>query len=217
MKHIYCILISCLIVVSAYTQPKQKEISHYLFPEFTEGLILLKTGEKYDVLLNYNALTEEVIFEDKGKKLAIAKNVVEIIDTVFIKERKFIALNSILVELLYHSKLDLYVEHKCRVKEKGTPIGYGSRSKNAAIKSYSAFYSEGNLNKLKLPDIYEIEPYTIYWLKKNGKTKRFRSMRELKKLYKDKGDLFKAYVKEYDVEYNNQESIIQLIEYLETN
>ena len=42
-------------------------------------------------------------------------------------------------------------------------------------------------------------------------------MRELKKLYKEKEELFKPYVKKYGVKYDNQESIIQLIEYLETN
>ena len=42
-------------------------------------------------------------------------------------------------------------------------------------------------------------------------------MSELKKLYKDKKDLFKAYVKKHDVKYDNQKSIVQLIEYLESN
>lgn len=216
MKHIYCSLISCMIFISSFTQPIQEEITHYLFPEFTQGVILMKTGIKQDALLNYNSLTEEMIFEDKGKKLAIGKNVLEIIDTVFIKERKFIALSSKFIELLYHSKWDLYGEHTCKVKEKGTPIGYGARSKTTAISSYSSFYSNGDLYNLKLPDRFEIEPCTYYWLKKKGKLNRFKSMRELKKLYKDKKDVFKAYVKKYDIEYNNQEDIIQLIEYLES-
>lgn len=42
-------------------------------------------------------------------------------------------------------------------------------------------------------------------------------MGELKKLYKDKKGVFKAYVKKYGTKYDNQESIIQLIEYLESN
>lgn len=216
MKHIYCSFISCMIFISSFAQANQEEITHYLFPEFTQGLILMKTGMKYEVLLNYNSLTEEMIFEDKGKKLAIGKNVLDNVDSVYINDRKFIALSNKFIELLYHSKWDLYGEHTCRVKEKGTPIGYGARSKTTAISSYSSFYSNGDLYNLKLPDSFEIEPCTYYWLKKNGKFNRFQSMRELKKLYKDKEDLFKAYVKKYDIEYNNQEEIIQLIEYLES-
>lgn len=217
MKHIICVLISSLIFISSYTQSKYVEMTHYLFSEFTQGVILMKAGTKYDVLLNYNSLTEEMIFENNGKKMAIAKVELRLVDTVFIKDRKFIALNSKFFELLYHSKWDMYVEHKCKLNEPGKPSGYGGTSKTKSIKTYSSFYSEGTIYELKLPDGYEIEPYTYYWLKKNGELNRFINMRELKKLYKDKEDLFKAYVKKYGVKYDNQESIIQLIEYLESN
>jgi len=37
------------------------------------------------------------------------------------------------------------------------------------------------------------------------------------KLYDDKEDLFKAYIKKNEVIFNNQESMVQLIKYLETN
>ena len=217
MKHIICVLISSLIFISSYTQSEYVEITHYLFPEFTQGVILMKAGTKYDVLLNYNSFTEEMIFENNGKKMAIAKSELRLVDTVFIKDRKFIALNNKFLELLYHSKWDMYVEHKCRVNEPGKPSGYGGTSKTTSIKTYSRIYSEGNIHELKLPDGYEIEPYTYYWIKKNGELNRFINMRELKKLYKDKKDLFKAYIKKYGVKYDNQESIIQLIEYLESN
>ena len=217
MKHIYCIVISCLIFIPSYAQPENEEVTHYLFPEFTQGVILMKAGKKNDFLLNYNSLTEEMIFERNGKKLAISKTDLGIIDTVFIRDRKFIALNSTFVEVLYHSKWDLYVEHKCKVEKQGKPSGYGGTSKTSAITSIASLSAEGNFYELKLPSNYEIEPYTYLWLKKNGELNKFRNMRELKNLYKEKEELFKPYVKKYGVKYDNQESIIQLIEYLESN
>ena len=217
MKHIYCILILGLIFISSYAQPKHQEITHYLFPEFTQGVVLMNAGEKHEYLLNYNSLTEEMIFENKGKKLAIAQKELARIDTVYIKDRKFIVLNDQFVEFSYQSKWDLYVEYKCKVKVPGKQTGYGGTSKTTAIKSYSSFYSEGMFYQLKLPDDYETEPYTYYWLKKNEELYNFKTMKELKKLYKEKEDLFKPYVKKYGVEYGNQESIILLIEYLESN
>ena len=239
MKHFYCILISALIFISSNAQPKYHEISHYLFPEFTQGFVLMKAGEKNEYLLNYNSLTEEMIFENKGIKLAIAQKELARIDTVYIKDRKFIALNDQFVEILhhsniiidrktielndqfvefsYHSNWDLYVEYKCKVKEPGKQTGYGGTTKTTAVKSYSSFYSEGMFYPLKLPDGYETEPYTYYWLKKNEELYQFKTMKELKKLYKEKEDLFKPYVKKHGVKYDNQESIILLVEYLESN
>ncbi|MCK7537431.1 MAG: hypothetical protein MZV63_43990 [Marinilabiliales bacterium] len=46
---------------------------HYIFPEFTPGTILMKSGRQYEASLNYSTLSEEMIFEDQGKKLAIGK------------------------------------------------------------------------------------------------------------------------------------------------
>jgi len=110
----------------------------------------------------------------------------------------------------------VYVQHKCKTKDQGKSIGYGSSSKTTAITSYSSFYSSGDLYELKLPDIYEIDNDSHYWLKKNGEVNQFTSLSELRKLYKDKKVLFKAYVKKHRVKYDNQQSIIQLIEYLES-
>ena len=218
MKHIYCILISSLISVSSYAQTKYIETSHYLFPEFTQGIILMKDGKRNDALLNYNSLTEEMIFENNGQKKAIATNEILLVDTVFIEGRKFVVQNGKFFELVYHSKWELFIEHKCNVEEAGKPAGYGGTTQTGAATSVSSLYSQGRVvYDLKLPDDYKTKPYINYWLEKNGELYEFINMRELKKLYEDKKDLLKKYLKSNRVNYQNQESIIQLIKYLESN
>jgi hypothetical protein len=217
MKHFFYLLIFCLSFTSSYSQAKNKEISHYLFPEFTQGIILMKNGIKNNALLNYNSLTEEMVFKDKGKMLAIGKANLEQIDTVFIRDRMFFILNKNFVELILHSKCDLYAEHKCSLIPPGKPSGYGGTSQTSAITSITSINSGGRLYELELPDDYEIKPYTFYWLKKNGELNMFINMKQLMKLYDDKKELFKAYVKKHNVKYDNQESIVQLIKYLETD
>ena len=218
MKHIFCIIISSLVFVSSYAQTNYIETSHYIFPEFTQGLILMKDGKRNDALLNYNSLTEEMIFENNGQKRAIRTDEILLIDTVFIKDRKFVPLDGRFVELVHHSKWDLYVEHKCKVEEQGKPSGYGGTSQTGAATSVSSLYSQGRVvYDLKLPDDFKTKPYSIYWLKKSGELNEFINMRELKKFYKDKKDLFKKYSKTNGVKFQDQESIVQLIEYLESN
>jgi hypothetical protein len=178
----------------------------------------MKDGKRNDALLNYNSLTEEMIFDNKGQKKAITINEILIVDTVFIKDREFVPLNGKFVELVYHSKWDLYIEHKCNVEEQGKPAGYGGTSQTGAATSVSSLYSQGRVvYDLKLPDDYKTKPYTIYWLKKNGELNKFINLRELKKFYKGKRNVLKEYLKLNRVNYQNQDSIIQLIEYLESN
>ena len=126
-------------------------------------------------------------------------------------------LNDKIVELLCHAKWDLFVEYKCKIKDQGKSSGYGGVTKTGAIQAYTSITSHSDSYELKLPVGYEVDPYTYYWFKKNGELNRFISMGELKKFYRDKKNVFKAYVKKHETKYNNQESIIQLIEYLESN
>lgn len=217
MKSIFFFLIFYLSLSVAYSQSDVIEDYHYLFPEFTQGVVLMQSGTKNNSLLNYNLVTEEMVFEDKGKKFSLGKEEQELVDTIFIKGRKFFKLNNIFMEFIYHSKIDLYAEHKCSVKQPGKPAGYGGTSETSAITSYSSYLSGGVVYELKLPNGYETKPYNYYWLKKNGGLNRFMNMRQLMKLYDDKEDLFKAYTKKNEVIFNNQESIVQLIKYLETN
>ena len=64
-------------------------------------------------------LTEEMIFDDKGKKLAIGKEEQERVDTVYISDRKFFILNGNFVELIDHSEWDLYAETQMQCERPG--------------------------------------------------------------------------------------------------
>lgn len=217
MRHIFCYLFTGWIFVSSYAQPGFVEMSHYLFPEFSQGVVLMKDGIRNSALLNYNSLAEEMIFDKKGMKLAIGKNEVRKVDTVFIKDRKFVVLNNKFVELIYHSSWDLYVEYKCKLEEQGASTGYGGTSQTSAARSISTLSTQGRvIYDLELPDGYITKPYITYWLKKNEDLLQFISLKELKKLFEDKKDLVKKYSKTNRVKYHDQESIVQFIAFLES-
>jgi hypothetical protein len=217
MKKVYFLVISSLLFVALFAQKNYVELSHYLFPEFTQGVILMKSGAEIKALYNYNSLTEEMIYIDKEKKYAIAKEVLDNIDTVFIGDRKFCILDNKFIELIHHSGFDLFIEHRCSIDRPGKPAGYGGTSKTAAIDSYSSFSPDGLTYELKLPDGYKVKPYIRYYLKKAGEYNKFSNLRQLKKLYNTKKDIFNSYKKKHDVKFENQESIIQFIGYLESN
>ena len=217
MKHVFSLVIFNLLFTISYSQEKAIRLSHYLFPEFSKGVVLMKSGTKYDALLNYNSLTEEMVFEVKGEKKAMGAAELQLVDTIFIKDRKFFRLNSKFVELIYHSTCDLYAEYKCSVTRPGTEAAYGGSSQSSATTSYSSLNSGIKIYDLELPDGFETEPHTYYWLKRNGEVSKFISIKQLMKLYDDKEDLFKAYVKKNNVKFSDQESILELVRYLDAN
>ncbi|MBW8326936.1 MAG: hypothetical protein K0M50_19390 [Prolixibacteraceae bacterium] len=215
MKRLIILLVISFVLSVAYAQVKVVEVTHYLFPEFTKGIVLMKNGIKNETLLNYNSLTEEMIFENNGTKLAIGQP--ELVDTVFIKGRKFFLLNGKFVELINNSKYKLYAEHKCTIKDPGKPAAYGGTSQTSATSTYSSFFTGGQVYDLKLPEGYETKPFVDYWLVKDGEVSKFLSIRQLAKLFSEKDNSFKEFVKKHDVKYTDQSGIIELIRYLEAN
>ncbi len=217
MKLLSYVLIYFLLIVPSFSQSKDMGPTHYLFPDFTKGVVLMKNGIKNEAPLNYNALTEEMLFENMGRRLAIAGKELDQVDSVFISGRKFVTLNNKFVELLYHSKCDLLAEHKCRLNSAGKPDGYGATSQTSATISYSSLSSNGTIYNLKLPEGYNTKPYTWFWLRRNNELNRFTSMRQLMKLYENKEDTFRNYAKTHKVNLEDLASVVQMIRYLEAN
>ncbi|MEK7719275.1 MAG: hypothetical protein AAB347_06655 [Bacteroidota bacterium] len=213
MKTPILLLTLCLLAFSGRCQKNKVELSHYVFPEFVKGTVLMKSGVKNPTMLNYNALTEEMIFDTNGKKLSISK--LEEIDTVYIQDRKFFPLKDKFVELIYRNKFELYAAHKCSVIDPGKPAAYGGTSQTSSVTSYSSIIAGGQAYQMKLPDGYTTKPYTDYWLKRDGKLNSFLSLRQLSRLFDDKSDLFKKYVKEHKTVYDKEENLVELIKYME--
>lgn len=205
-----------MLCAPSSAQENQEETTHYVFPEFTDGIVLKKNGIQQSALLNYNSLTEEMVFEDQGLKLAIIEDEIIQIDTVFIKDREFIVLNRKFVEYLDLVNCDLYIEYRCRVKDPSKPSAYGGTSEISSRESLSRYISRGTLYEINLPGNLVAEPYFYYWLNKNDKIGKFVNLRQLRKLYKGSEDIFKKYVRDNDVRYSDKQSIIRLINYLET-
>ncbi|MEI7422695.1 MAG: hypothetical protein WCK18_11395 [Prolixibacteraceae bacterium] len=215
MRKMYLFLIIGLIADLTFGQRKAVEVSHYVYPEFIKGSVLMKSGVKNEAMLNYNALTEEMIFIKDGKNLAITR--LEDIDTVYIGETKFIILKNKFVEILYHNKYDLYAGYKGSIVDPGKPAAYGGTSQTSSVTSYSTFLSNGQAYALQLPEGVETKGSTDYWLKKDGQVQLFVNLRQLARLFEDKSDLFKKYVKENKVKYENEESVVGLIKFMEKN
>ncbi|WP_420320654.1 hypothetical protein [Flagellimonas sp.] len=217
MKPIFYLLACSLFFNALHAQTKTIEVEHYVFPKFTPGYVLMKSGEKNAALLNYHSILEEVVFEDGQGKRAIADAQVPQVDTVYIKDRKFFRLNDTFVELAHQSTYDLYIEYKCDVKYPGNVSAFGQTSQTSSNQSFSQVAIRGTMYELSLPSGYKTKPYQYYWIKKDGELNQFKNLNQLLKLYDAKKNAGKAFVKEHKIKMSNSEGILQLIEYLETD
>ena len=193
-------------------------LSHYLFPEFQPGTVLMKNGPRNSAKLNYNAASEEMVFDNNGTVLAIADAMLPQIDTLFIANEKFIQLNKKFVKIVIdEAETGLFVEHKCKVVPPGKPSAYGGSSQTSSATSYSTYASSGMVYNLKLPDDFKILPYNVFWINLDGKLQSFSNIGQLKRIFRDKKRLVNDYLKANEVNMSDVESVKAAILYLKNN
>lgn len=201
-----------------YTQDNSSKSPHYVLPEFTEGIILMKDGSKLTEVLNYNALSENFAFKKDDEILAMTQTDIGRIDTVYVLNRKFIRKEGVFLELLMKSDVELYLEHKCNLESSTAASGgYGGTSQTTSGRTVSSIENRGNLYDLELPEMYKVKPIKEYWFYKDDVVTKFKSLSQLKKLYKDRKKDIKTYRKSHDVDTKEPQTIVQLIEHLESD
>ena len=206
-----------LITVSLHAQETIR-ISHYLFPDFQPGVVLMKNGVRNNAKLNYNTASEEMVFDENGELLAISDVLLPQIDTVYISNEKFIRVNNKFMRIIIDEPdISLFVEHKCRLTPPGKPAGYGGTSQTSSVTSYSSISAGGVVYSLKLPDDYKVKPYNIFWINRNGKLQSFSTIGQLKRIYRDKKRVIGDYLKGNNVEMTNEKSIEDTIMFMENN
>lgn len=184
-------------------------VSHYVFDTFSKGKVHQKTGVNTDELLNYNALTGEMVFDAKGNYLAIAHP--ENVDTVYILDRIFIPVGNKFYELILRSSNPLFLDFSCTLKEPDTNIGYGTTSKTSSGAPIKTLVQTGGVYKLKLPDEYEVKAEKNYLLFKDGKYLRANNAQQLSKIYPEKKAMINDLSKKNHIDFSKQEELVRLI------
>lgn len=213
----YIILLWLLAVQQAQAQSANtvlgNTLSHYVLDKFYPGKVYLGSGEVSDRLLNYNALTKEMIFEDKGKYLAIANP--QNVDSVIIAGRKFIPGNQKFYEWIAGNSYPLMAEYICSIKEEAASAGYGINPENAASNSLKSLYGTGTVYALQLPDNFKVESKVVYYLRKDQQYHKIQQARHLANLLPGKKQFINEWVKARGTDFSKRDELAALVAQLQ--
>lgn len=203
---------SIILLCSFLSASGQSEViisPHYLFPEFVNGTVLLKSGATRTLKMNYNLITEEVLFEYTGRVLALTN--LETVDTVTILSRKFIPSGKIFYEILVNNKIPLVARYTCSITPPGKPAGYGGTSQTSSVTVIDQIFSSGKAYDMKLPDDYVVTPNTDFLLIINGEADRIYNIKQVIKAFSEKESQIKEYNKANKIDFKKQEDVVNLI------
>jgi len=182
----------------------------FLFPEFSAGTVKLKTGSQ-SVKLNYNMVDEEMIFDQRGSYMALTN--LDNIDTVLIKGRKFIPVGKAFYEVVVEKDIPFLIQHKSKYAQEGTTTAYGMTSQVNERTTATTMKSTGQIRTLQMPDNVKIVPENIFWVKIKGELKKFTNERQLLKIFAEKEDDLKKFIKSSSIDISKREDLIKVGNY----
>ena len=186
--------------------------TQYLFSRFAKAEVLKKSGQKLETMMNYNCLTEEMIFVQNGRRMALA-NLVSI-DTVYLQDRVFIPFENNFVELAVIGKADLFIQHRSKAKIQGEIVGYGGTSQLSNVKTVSSLRDNGQYFYMDMPENIEVKYEPLAYIRLGDKIKNFYNRRTLAKILPELKDDIKIYFKENKPDLENRSDLIELVAFI---
>lgn len=182
---------------------------HYVLPAFVKGSVLMKSGKTQTAVINYNMITEEMIFENGTTRLAM--NNLEKIDTIYLDSMKFVPHNKIFYEVLINDKISLFKKHKSNLLQSGSPAGYGGTSETSATTSISILAGSGALYKLQLPKEYHVKDASQFWISRENTESIVTNQKQFLKIFPEKTKELEQFIKQNKLNVRKQEDLIILI------
>jgi hypothetical protein len=186
-------------------------LPQFLFPDFTIGVIKLKTGEIVTASMNYNTLTEKMTFNDNGTLSDLNKP--EVVDTILLQNKKFIFNVNAFYEVLVNEPVSLYIQHKSDLKSTGRQGAYGTTSQTVGPTSIPKLYGTKNTYDLKIPENYTVVPSPVYWVRINNVMHSFLTERQFLKIFTGKEEEIKIFIKQSELNIKKQDDLIKIVYY----
>lgn len=205
------VVLCCIATEAAAQTGTAGGQTQYLFPEFAECTVRMKTGSQQSLVANYNTLTEKLVFIKDSVRYDMTK--IMFIDTVTISCRKLVPVNEVFYEVLINAPVSLFIQHKSNLIPPGQPSGYGGTSQTSSIQSVSSISSRSGVYNLKLPDDYTVIPSPVFWVRREGVMSEFLNKKQFLKIFPDIDDKIEVYIKDNHLKIDNRDDLVKLVSY----
>ena len=216
MKKLLFLFLTVLLPLGASAQNQ----TIYMFDQFIKVRVLLKNKTENKANANYDAGQKRLMF-GQGNVIMESTNV-EVIDTIYFGERRFIPGGKCLYEVVKvpHGtvKIDWWLKN-VMIGSKGAlgSVTQGSvhqlQMSNLGLNSTEMYTpyenSRGNSN-----EIYRRKNANVYYVTVGGKEYKLKELPNLYKQFPDKAEQLKAYAKENKLDLRTADNALKMLDYL---
>jgi hypothetical protein len=179
--------------------------SPYVFNEFVKSTVLQKNGGTVSASLNYNTITQEMMFEQNGSNIVMDKGNT---DTIYLQNRRFIPAKDVYMEKLTNTPAALYVQYK----NKAVPEQKGEKANTVLSEVY------------KKKEVGKVDPYALklaggfrllnddrYWLQSGKELIALTSIKKIPALFPKKEAGIAIFISNNNISLTSKEDMIRLI------
>lgn len=204
-KSILILFLAFAIPLNSQTGPQ--EYPQFLFPDFSMGTMKMKNGKTKDFLLNYNIVTEKMVYR-QGENFY---DMITIdVDTIFVKQRRFIPSGKFFYELLLDSSVALFIQNKGKLVPRGAPAAYGGTSQVSSSTYLSSVNLSGAQVNLKLPDFYIVQPESVFWIRIKSDMLSFLNKKQFMEIFAGHEQELNKFIKGNRIKFDNISDMIKL-------
>lgn len=200
-----------IMLGTAVSAVAQNAGDHYLYPAFGNAVVVFKNGHKEAINLNYNTVTEEMVFVRNNQYMALDN--IETMDTICLNDDVFIPYEGFFLRLFTTDPEHLLIRHRHKLLNTGKSTGYGT-SQTHAIDNYSTIIASGKIYELNISGNYELIAENSNYIRTDRGIYMADNVSELSKLYSVPKKRIRNYIKDNNLNPEDVEDFKELIIFL---
>lgn len=187
--------------------------SAMLFPEYQQGVIILKGNKKVNVPVNYDA-TKHLMMYKQGDDNMILGNI-QSVDSVLIGKHRFIPIKNRFYEVIPVKSKYLLVDWNISMTNIGYKGAYGqvTHSKvhnyNVSAVTHDIYHTEARPNASN--EVYRRSNKNTYYIFFDQKMQKFKDKKSLLKLFPERKEEIELLLKEDKTMFTNVEDVVELM------
>jgi len=186
--------------------------NRYLLDQFIDAVAVGKGGG-VRASFNYDCVKQEMQFVEDDEILKL--DPISSVDTMYLGKHKMVRYANRFVELAYASpQYNLFIDYKRRIINEGKKGAMGTKTQGG-VENIDIRRSAVGLQGTKMADInvYNCKDESRYMFEQNKKMKQFNNLDSFLKIFPEKKEQIKAYVKDHNISFKKTPDVISLIEF----
>ena len=187
--------------------------SAMLFPDYQQGVILLKGNKRVNVLVNYDATKHQMMYKQGDDNMILGN--IQSVDSVLIDKHRFIPLKNRFYEVIPVNSEYLLVDWNISMTNIGYRGAYGQvthskvHSYNVSAVTHDIYHTEARPNASL--EVYRRSNNNVYYIFQNQKLQKFKDKKSLLKLFPDRKEEIEELLKEEKTMLKNVEDVVELM------